>query len=40
MEARGFGRPGRTFLKEYRLRKKDWLALAGGLLILIACLLW
>lgn len=40
MEARGFGRPGRTFLKEYRLRKKDWLVLAGGLLILIACLLW
>jgi energy-coupling factor transport system permease protein len=40
MEARGFGRPGRTFLKEYQLRKKDWLALAGGLLILIACLLW
>ena len=40
MEARGFGRPGRTFLKEYRLRKKDWLVLAGGLWILIACLLW
>jgi energy-coupling factor transport system permease protein len=39
MEARGFGRPGRTFLKEYRMRIQDWLALSGGLLVLIACLL-
>ncbi len=40
MEARGFGRPGRTYLKEYRFHNMDWLALAGGLLILIICLLW
>ncbi len=39
MEARGFGRPGRTFLKEYRMRSRDWLAISFGLLVLIACLL-
>lgn len=39
MEARGFSRPGRTFLAEYRMRNRDWLALSGGLLVLIACLL-
>jgi energy-coupling factor transporter transmembrane protein EcfT len=39
MEARGFGRPGRTFLKDYRMQTRDWLALSGGLLVLIACLL-
>jgi energy-coupling factor transport system permease protein len=38
MEARGFGRPGRTFLKEYRMRILDWLALLLGLLALILCL--
>lgn len=27
MEARGFGRPGRTFLREYRLRRRDWAVL-------------
>ncbi|MCK9364415.1 MAG: energy-coupling factor transporter transmembrane protein EcfT [Syntrophales bacterium] len=39
MEARGFGRSGRTFLKEYRMGIRDGLALAGGLFVLIACLL-
>jgi len=38
MEARGFGRSGRTFYKEYRLKFVDWLALAGGLLVLSGCL--
>ncbi len=39
MEARGFGRPGRTFLQDYRMRVRDWLAISFGLLVLIACLL-
>ena len=30
MEARGFGRPGRTFLSEYRLGAADWIALAAS----------
>jgi energy-coupling factor transport system permease protein len=30
MESRGFGRPGRTFAREYHLRAVDWLALAGA----------
>jgi len=30
MEARGFGRPGRTFAREYRMRAVDWVAIAGG----------
>jgi energy-coupling factor transport system permease protein len=30
MEARGFGRPGRTFWRDYRLRAIDWLVLAGA----------
>ena len=38
MEARGFGRPHRTFLKEYKLQSMDWLAMGIGLLILITCL--
>lgn len=32
MEARGFGRPGRTFLKEYKMCRRDWLFTGGGLL--------
>jgi energy-coupling factor transport system permease protein len=38
MEARGFGRPGRTFARDYRMRVLDWLALAagvGGLVVVI-----
>ena len=30
MEARGFGRPGRSFRREYRMGLADWLAVAGG----------
>ncbi len=30
MEARGFGRPGRTFAREYRMRAVDWLVLAAA----------
>ena len=30
MEARGFGRSGRTFRKVYRMRVLDWLAIIGG----------
>ncbi len=40
MEARGFGRPGRTFLYDYRLRAVDGLALAAGLGLLLAAVLW
>ncbi len=40
MEARGFGRPGRTFLYDYRLRAVDGLALAVGLALLLVALLW
>lgn len=35
MEARGFGRPGRTFLKEYRMRGIDWILISLGATILI-----
>ena len=38
MEARGFGRPHRTFLKDYKLQPMDWLAMGIGLLILITCI--
>jgi energy-coupling factor transport system permease protein len=34
MEARGFGRPGRTFWRDYRLRTLDWLVLAGAAIAL------
>jgi energy-coupling factor transport system permease protein len=30
MEARGFGRPGRTFMRDYRLRAVDWIVLVGA----------
>jgi energy-coupling factor transport system permease protein len=40
MESRGFGRPGRTFLKDYRLVIQDWLAIGVGFLILTALCLW
>ena len=39
MEARGFGRPGRTFAREYRMRAWDWLALLGGV-ALLAVFIW
>jgi energy-coupling factor transport system permease protein len=34
MEARGFGRPGRTFWRDYRLQALDWLVLAGAVITL------
>ena len=40
MESRGFGRPGRTFLKEYRMGYRDWTALGVGFLLLSGILLW
>ena len=39
MESRGFGRPGRTFLKDYKMRPADWIAVFAGLLLLIAFLI-
>jgi energy-coupling factor transport system permease protein len=39
MEARGFGRPGRTFMHDYRMRMMDWMVLgvaAVALSIVIA----
>lgn len=38
MEARGFGRPNRTFLKDYKLRPMDWMAIIVGFLILVTCI--
>ena len=35
MEARGFSRKGRTFLKAYRLRPLDWVIIAAGLCLLM-----
>ncbi len=40
MESRGFGRPGRTYLQDYRLGVQDWLVLGVGFLILTALCLW
>jgi energy-coupling factor transport system permease protein len=39
MESRGFGRPGRTFAREVRMRAPDWLALLGGV-ALLAVFIW
>ncbi len=35
MEARGFGRPGRTFLREYRMGVRDWVSALLAVLLLI-----
>jgi energy-coupling factor transport system permease protein len=35
MEARGFGRPGRTFLKEYEMRQRDWIVIGAGFLLVL-----
>ena len=40
MEARGFGNPQRSFLHTYRLQKRDWLSMAGGLALLAVFMLW
>ena len=39
MEARGFGRPGRTFLRDYRMISRDWLALGIGIVVLTCFLI-
>jgi energy-coupling factor transport system permease protein len=39
MEARGFGRKGRTFAREYRLRLVDWGTLIG-MAALLAMVIW
>ena len=39
MESRGFGRPGRTFAREYRMRAADWLVLALAVAALVALIL-
>ncbi len=38
MEARGFGRPGRTFYREYRLKPGDWAAMGAGAAVTAAAL--
>lgn len=40
MEARGFGRPGRTFFKDYRMTVLDWTAIAVGILLLVIFIVW
>jgi energy-coupling factor transport system permease protein len=37
MEARGFGRPGRTFYRDYRMGPADWSMIAATLLLASAC---
>ncbi len=39
MEARGFGRPGRAFMREYRLRAVDWGVMIGAAGALAAILM-
>ncbi len=39
MESRGFGRPGRTFMRDYRLRVADWLVLIGAVLLMAVVIL-
>jgi len=38
METRGFGCPGRTFLKTYQLKFHDWLVVSAGLALLVGFL--
>ena len=40
MEARGFGRPGRTFFKDYRMTIRDWTAILVGILLLVIFITW
>jgi len=40
MEARGFGRAGRTFRKDYRMGLKDWLAVAVGWGVMVGLLMY
>ncbi len=38
MEARGFGRAGRTFYREHRLNPRDWIAMGAGSAVAAAVL--
>ena len=40
MEARGFGLPGRTYLKDYRLKTIDWIAIVTGMTLLIVFMIF
>lgn len=40
METRGFGLPGRTFLKDYRLKTIDWIAIVAGMTLLIVSMIF
>jgi energy-coupling factor transport system permease protein len=40
MEARGFGRPNRTFRQDYRMGFRDWLVVVGGWTVVIGLFLW
>jgi len=39
METRGFGRPGRTFYRDYHVGSVDWWVMTVSLLLLAACLI-
>ncbi len=39
LEARGFSRPGRTFMQDYRLQAVDWAVLCGAVILLLAIIL-
>ncbi len=39
METRGFGSPGRTFLKTYQLKFQDWFMISAGLIMLVGFIL-
>lgn len=39
MESRGFGRPGRTFMRDYRLRAVDWGVVVGAVVVLAGIIL-
>lgn len=39
LEARGFSRPGRTFMRDYRLQAVDWAVLSGAVILLLAIIL-
>ena len=40
MEARGFGNPQRSFIRDYRLKNRDWFAMVAGLLALLIFMVW
>ena len=40
MEARGFGRPGRTFFKDYKMVARDWIVLIASAALLVVYLIY